>query len=274
MEKTATIEVSEKLRPELFWNTFVLREGEKGYWKIGPLSLWITRYPNEWRLGWSSNEHAPNTISSEVPYDGEIPQHKIMIKRFGFKSTTEKITFSPALVDLPIVARPEIPFYIPDHQEVTLYVSTPLWVRIELGQNRKPLDEIPITHPKDTWVGPSTMEGELCYGVDTAARLTLDKLPIRFHNAITAVSIRNNGIDRLFLERLKLPMPYFSLFEAKNKLYFTELLKLERERSGEMAHLRLTQAPLKEAGETKKIAGPRIPQKENIFVRTMHSLFG
>ena len=117
-----------------------------------------------------------------------------------------EIALTPALADRPVVARPEKPFCLPAGAEAVVYVSSPLWVVLSTAQDLK-LAEIPIVRPSDTWLGPSTREGELCYASRTFLRLSLDNLPRRPHRATSMVRILNHADTALPLRALKLPAP-------------------------------------------------------------------
>ena len=55
-----------------------------------------------------------------------------------------------------------------------IYVSTPLWVRVDVHDPPQFLQEIPVIRPSDTWFGPSTREGELGYAGRTHGRLNFE----------------------------------------------------------------------------------------------------
>jgi hypothetical protein len=237
--------------------------------------LWITRFSNEWKVVWyAKDDPLDYSFETLVPYGGEIPVDNIKMNRYGLKKTSDTVILSPSLADRPVVARPETPLYVPSDEQVTLYISTPLWVQVEVGASPRLLQEIPVYQPSDTWFGPLTTEGELCYATRTSARLRLDDLPVRYHRAVTGVFIRNKAKDPLFVDRLKLPVPHFSLFKTRDGLYYTEAVTLEREPSGDNAELRLGRKPHKEAGDTEKVASPREPLEKNLVTRTIQSLFG
>ena len=96
-----------------------------------------------------------------------------------------------------------------------------------------------MDRPSDTWFGPSTLEGELCYESKTAVRFNLDNVPRRPHRAISVVRIRNRTDTQLSLERLKIPLPNLSLFGTEDGQLWTESITLERDEDGENATVKL-----------------------------------
>ena len=117
------------------WNTFSMKEGVSGFWKLGPLMLWIKRFSNEWKVVWySKDDPLDYSFETSVPYEEDIPVDDVNINRYGLKKTSDTVIFSPSLADRPVVARPETPLYVPSDEQVTLYISTPLWVQVERGR--------------------------------------------------------------------------------------------------------------------------------------------
>lgn len=257
------------------WTTYSLAGGETGAWSIGPLSLWITRLENEWQLTWESGSDPMDpALRVEVPARQTAPPSGSNFSRYGVRKTSSKLVLAPVLPDRPIVVRPVVPFYIPSHEETTLYVSTPLWVRMKVGESPKTLSEIPAFRLSDTWFGLSTTEGEICYATRTAARLRAEDLPSRPHRAITSVTIRNRSESALLLERLKLPVPFLSLFRDGEGHLYTESISLEREENDDGVRVKLGKGPHHQAGDAAKISEPRIQIEKSFMVRAFHSLFG
>src|SRR5439155_1571474 len=81
----------------------------------------------------------------------------------------------------------------------------------------------------DTWYGPNTREGELCYSSKTFCRTHLADLPLRPHRVLTPVSIQNNAKDPLLLEQLSLPLPYLSTYVDENGSLWTEEITVVNE---------------------------------------------
>jgi hypothetical protein len=195
------------------------------------------------------------------------------VKRFGFRKASGQLELRPALADRPVVVNPEIPFALPAGEETSLYVSVSLWLQIHTGNPASLLLEEPVFRPSDTWFGPSTMEGELCYAGRTGARLNLENLTVRPQRAICAVRIRNRAATLLPLQRLKLPAPNLSLFTSAEGHLWTEALTLDRDQDGELASLRLGKGPPREARDPVHVNGPRARIERGLLVRTFAGHF-
>ncbi len=265
----------------VWWGDFLLEEGQAGCWRIGPTTLWIYRASHEWRL-LHRQESDPHTSAVEVtlplPEDAvaallEFATQDLEIKRYSSPQTEASLRITPALADRTVIVRPDTPFYVLPGEAVTLYVSSPLWAGIRVGPAYNLLCEIPTHRQSDTWFGPSTQDGELCYASLTTGRLNLDRLPFRPHRATTPIEIQNRASDTLLLERVRLPAQHLSLYQSASGYWWTETVVLERESDGELAALSIEKAPPREAGPTSRISPPRISSKGNLIVHAFSSLF-
>ena len=157
-------------------------------------------------------------------------------------------------------------------EETTLFLSAPLWLRVYLDGREVALVDTPIARPSDTWFGPDTMTGELCYALRTSARLHPEHLPRRPHRAISAVRIQNNTPSVLHIEKLKVPVPHLSLFVSDEGHLWTEALTLEREEDSGGATVRLDDRPTQIVA-TERIARPRKKMSKGFLLDAFGELF-
>lgn len=259
-----------------WWDQYSLDDGQTALWEIGPLKLAIQRQPNEWQIAYEQSE-VFDPESTKWTHNPASPD----MSELNFKNTERYVTgqpgktlwMMPALADRPIITRPVIPLYVPAGEKTTIFVSSPLWVLIEVGDPPVKLQEMPILRPSDTWFGPSTMEGELCYASRTYARMNLENIPTRAHRAITQIIIDNKAGTQLLVERLNLPVPYLSLFEASDGLLWTEVVTMIRTRDTGMATFQTGKRPPKEAPKAKLASEPREKPGQNMVIRAFGALF-
>ncbi len=173
-----------------------------------------------------------------------------------------------------MISSPRAPFHLLPGQETTLYVGSPIWVRLRVGEPAIQIKELPTRRPSDTWFGGSTREGELCYAIKTRAVTDLERLPVFHRSAVTPVLIRNRAGDPLWLEKLKLPVPYLSLFGADDGRLWTEGVSLTRSDEGEMASLEVGSGPPDEASRGQLLTPARRTSEPNLIIRAFSSLFG
>jgi len=259
----------EKLTSPARWNRrFALSERDRRFWQIGPFQLWATAYPFELRLAVAQGDDPlETTLAVGSPGRGREISEKASVRRFAFRQSIDSIELVPALADRPIVVSPEEPLMLPPDEEVTVLVSTPLWVKVIAGAAASVLLDVPTHRPSDSWFGPSTMEGELCYGSRTNARLNLENIPVRPHRAISVVRVRNGSTKDLHIEKLKLPTPQMSVFVTAKGRYWTEGVTLERREDDEPAAVRFGQGPPDEASDATLAAEPRSPSQRGMLTR-------
>jgi hypothetical protein len=259
----------------VWWGSWKMAAGETRRWRIGPTTLWIqwTRY--ELHIVQEIGDDPLDTaleIANSVTLD--TLERVGMPERFVRRQRANTLLLSPALADRAIVTRPETPFYISPGEEVLLYVSSPLWVHIELDPPRQLLRELPTFRPSDTWFGPSTITGELCYASRTHCRLELEDLPFRPHRAVTPVFIHNQVNASLLLERLSIPVPYLSVFLGSDGHLWTQAIKITREDEKEgLAQLAIEKGPPGNTPEAQRIAGPRQESAASLLVRAFSKFF-
>tara|TARA_R110000868_G_scaffold117600_15_gene312547 strand:- start:54048 stop:54833 length:786 start_codon:yes stop_codon:yes gene_type:complete len=256
------------------WDEYQIDLQSSGHWKIGPLHLWVTRFKNEWRISSLSN-HDPDdrTIEIEVPFKQPLSED-LETNRFGGKETTPSIRFTPVLADRPVVIRPEMPFYLPSTEEVTIYVSTPLWLNITVEPHSRKLLQIPILRLSDSWFGPDPTEGELCYAARTKAKLRFEDLTLIQYRALTKIVLKNSSSKQLFLERIKVPVNNLSLYSSKEAGLLTETITIIKEDDQVEMKMRLEKPIESEFGKPSKIAMPREPLQKNIFLKAINTLIG
>jgi hypothetical protein len=236
---------------------FEIEPGSAGFWQVGPLKLWARRERHEWLLSLARGDDALED-ALVVALGSDVPQQDDTVtNRFGFRDPPSFIRLAPAPAPRPVVVTPQEPFHLPPRQGTTLYVSTPVWVSIEVGEPPIALLEEPSQRPSDSWFGPSTRVGELCYAVRVPATLELDAAPIRPHRAMSVVHINNSASTTLEVARIKLPNPNMSLFLAADGNLWTEAVTLNHQQEGELAEVELSSGAPNAASGAERLAAPR-----------------
>lgn len=258
---------------------------QAGCWHIGPTTLWAFRTRHDWRVLYEStgdpmqhDQHVEVPAATERWHEREeaaLTDPSLTVHRHTFRDTPETLTVEPVLADRSIVVRPEHPLSIPAGEEVLLYLSTPLWIRMRVGDVI--LEDIPSHRPSDTWFGPSPREGELCYATRTAGRLTLSKLPMRAHRAVTPLTVRNEASENFPLERVHVPTPYLALYESAsgvNDHLWTQGLTLTRESANGNAEVSIRQGPPEGTNAMTELSRPRKEVKSRLVVNTFRAIEG
>jgi hypothetical protein len=258
--------------PLRWWGSHELASGDVALWHIGPLELWAQRLDHEWRIDteWE-DDPLLERCHSEVPRAvAGLPDQDEDASRFGFSESPAAVELLPALADRPVILRPEHTLYVPAGEAVRLYVGLPAWVQVRLGGVFA--HEVPAFRPSDTWFGPDTMAGELCYAGRTRARFAIEDVVRRPHRVLTEITLDNRADDVLCVERISLPVQHLSLFADATDQLWTESITLRRQESGEQASVRIGQAPPDAAGDVEHVASAREAAGANLVVRAFEAL--
>jgi len=258
-----------------WWSDYPLEIGETGLWRIGPLSLYARRLENEWRIAYERDE---DSAERGFEYTGKAPDEKIPenaeFERYAFQTSPGSIRLTPTLATKSVVTRPVEPFHVPSKEEVTIYVSTPVWVKVETAGPRVELSEIATQRLSDTWFGPSTKEGEFCYATRTACRLRLEEVPFRSNRAITPLKIHNRNTKMMLLKELSIPVPYLHLYGTEDGRLWSSQVTIERLAGSDSATLTFAKDAPQPLGEAQLLSKPRKTVQSNMMTRTLNTIFG
>ena len=282
--------MTEEDSPTPWWGTFALESSSGGEWHVGPSTLWVYRSARDWRV-----VHRPPTdprsadpmaqrsaVTLPVSRDEmaavlEAEDDDLVTHRYSVRETNETVALRPALADRPVVARPEHPLSVLPDEAVTLYISTPLWMRVELVESGRRLAEVPSHRMSDTWFGANTQTGELCYATRTAGRLQLDRLPLRLHRAVTPLKVRNQAAEPLELERVQLPAPHLALYATPDDALWTDAVTMTHRTEREGAHVQVQEGAPADVDRADRIQEPREQSRSGLITSTFSAvgaLFG
>ncbi|HKL50016.1 MAG TPA: hypothetical protein VJ908_02515 [Wenzhouxiangellaceae bacterium] len=220
-----------------WWKSRELRRGSRLVLELGPMKIELGHGDGEWLLWSASDVEDDRPARSRMAVRRGLPEE--VHERFVHDGPDRQVTLAPVLGDRPVVARPRQPVYLLSKQEVTFYLSTPIWLKILVGSSQLMLRELASIRLSDTWFGPSTRVGELCYANRTHARRNLAEVPLRPHRAITPLRIRNNAQEALPLEKISLPVPMLPLFGAEDGSLWTQRATLVRDEVSDLASVRI-----------------------------------
>lgn len=262
----------------VWWGDFDLSVEQPRAWRVGSFRMHLAR--NRHELGvtwWREGDPADPVMRVDHPVDlpadptgDQAPPAEAQLERFGFREVPSRVSIRPAMADRPLVVTPIHPFRLPPREESTLFVSVPLWIQLLVDD--VVLFEEPLHRLSDTWFGPSTRVGELCYASRTSARLSLANLVVLPQRAMSAVRIRNQARSVLELERMSLPVPNFSLHAGDDGHLWTESVLLEREADGDFAALELGRETPDIAGVTKRVSPARVAPERHTPLRAFGRL--
>jgi hypothetical protein len=257
---------------QTWWEPAEVAPGERLECQLGTLKLSIGHADDEWSL--TTSAIAEDEASASATFKSARGLPDAIDERFVHAGESNQVTLLPMLADRPVVIRPRQPVFLLSGQTITLYLSTPVWLKIMVGEPPVLLKELPALRLSDTWFGPNTREGELCYAGRTHARHDPKELPDRPHRAITPLTIHNKAAGPLPLEKISLPVPMLALYgDAGGKLW-TQAVTLTREGQSDLASVRIDSSQKANGPELTRLAGPRQEPGRGGMTRAFSLLFG
>ena len=232
--------------------------------RIGPLTIWCRSVAEELWLAFLYVDP-----DQEAPVQETVPE-ELTWSRWALQERYDTIRLTPVFPDRPVVVKPEHPFYLgTEGGRATIYVRVPLTVSVELSHPVRPvvLTEIPTVILSDTWFGTFT-HGELCYWISTGARRTLESDPLRPHQAVCPIRLKNDSREDLKVEKLCLHVDHLSLFDYQGQLMADET-KISYRGVDDITQIDVSgEAPVTGAG---LVTPPRTPQKQSFNARSFLS---
>ncbi len=260
-----------------WWGSFELPVGSTACWRVGPMRLQVANQGHEWLVGYlSEGDPFDDIVHVAVSAnEGECLRESAALSRYCFGAERSLLHLTPRLADRPVVSQPQTELFVPPGEQIQLFVSSPVWVQLAVGEARTVLQEFPVYRPSDTWFGPTTRAGGLSYAGSTRALADPQQLPVSPFRAITPVLVRNDGEDTLAIQRFNLPVIYLNLFRGEDGRLWTQPVTMRREAGqNETASLVIDKQPPREAGAAARLAEPRQSTERNLAVLAFNALFG
>ncbi len=258
-----------------WFGDFEIPVGSSLSWRVGPLGFNVQRTRGEWRLQKDASGDAyDSTLALERHKEAEVEPLDGSIQRFLVADDSTRLRVGVLLPDRSIVSRPSTPVSIPPGETVQFYLSYPVWVSLAVGEQARLLTEFPSHQLSDTWFGPNTRLGSLCYATRTRCRLDLTEYPHIPNRANTPLVVRNLAADTLHIEKLQLPVETLRVYLAEaDGWLWTETVTVTRREDGDMAELLTGSGPPEQAGAAELVAGARQKVQRNAVFRAFSALF-
>lgn len=258
-----------------WWGDFPFQLGQTRLWHIAGSELTVTRLEQEWQF-----RLIRPPLASEDNHLWRLDDHAQVLddataslQRHIFRNTSTQLEVRPALADRPVVIQPVSPVLVPPGEEALLFVSTPVWLVFQVPGQKAPLLDLPAVRPKDTWFGPNTASGDLCYATKVFGRISLDELTPRPFRAVTPVRIRNESDQPMPLDKLAIPMPYLPLYANDSGRLWTPLLAVTRESGRAPTRTRVERQAPSMAGAATLLHPARRELADSHLVRVLNDLF-
>ncbi len=273
-----TVASTPRPSPQHWWSRSSLFSAKIRTWQVGPLEVTASHELREWRILSRLIADQPDEHwSVSEPYDSistlANPMDAYQVVRHVIDALDAHIEVKPGLADRAVVSKPVHPLLIHPGEQVTVYVSSPLWFQLALSAKETLLLDTPIIRPSDTWFGTSTRHGELCYASKTNARLNHNEVPLSTIRATTPVELRNHSEQPLTVEKISLPVNYLSLYSDPGGRLWTEAVQVYCENQNEPSSVTID----REASELEErltlLNTPRLEHRHGL-AHSLNVLFG
>ena len=260
--------------PGAWWGDFHLPEGAAGRWSIGAITLWLENAPSEWRLALERHSEPREEVEVEVPATFEPPAEAEMVRFAAGSADATRVAVVPGLAPRPVVSSPDVPLYLLPGHDVSLFVGSPVWLRVLADPGAHVIADEPTLRLNDTWFGRTTRAGELCYASTTRARLSAHALPTSPFRATTQVVLRCGGTAPVRVERLKLPAPELELYRDETGRLWTETITVDLDGEGDGGRARMSRGAPALAPGAIRIAPARRAEEGRVWERALSALLG
>ena len=257
-----------------WWKNFKLDPARWAHWRVGPLSLFARGTNTEVVFAWQSGaDPLDNSLSIDLASEREPDRETFEFGRYAVANETMQIQLLPMQPDRAFVVRPEMSLSLPAGEHLLLFVSTPVWVSVSLtGSPHESLFATPSFRASDTWFGPNTLDGELCYSSKTLARTDVSDISVRPHRATTPIEIRNNGEDTLLIEQLRVPLPALAIYQGDDSRLWTDTVSLVREEDESSASMTVAANRSVSTAQRSLICEPRAPLEPGSIISAFSKL--
>jgi hypothetical protein len=278
LDTTHSLAASRVMNDGDLWNKRPIGESQCFHFQLGPLEVYVTRYLREWQFFYRYAEQPLTDVVSafedeDPPKRGDMADFEHV--RISDAHSTDDISLRLKLLpaDRPVVARPSEPVYIIEKGSADWYVTTPAWIQFVREPGGAVLQTIPTWRPTDTWFGPPTGSGPLCYASRTKAYHVLEELPHHALRIVTHTILKNSG-SALNVERIVVPTPNLKVWSNENGRLWTQSVTLERGADGQLTGARALHAPPDIAGNCTRVSDGHPQDESRINLRgLMDTLF-
>ncbi|WP_395339000.1 DUF432 domain-containing protein [Ningiella sp. W23] len=262
-----------------WWGEHHFELNELKTWRFRERYFSIKRTENEWTVSnkeTQKEEECVIQLDSKPQDNSDSNQQEFLQgvsnQRFMLGKTKPSLFIEPSLADRAMIARPSTALNVLPGESVTFFVSSPLWFTIYLSQEETPLSDLPFWRPSDSWFGPSTMQGDLCYAKFTDAKTEFAQLDRRENRALTRVTITNEQDTTLAVQRINLPVPKLKLYHDSDKQFWTDDVNILQQMEHNQAVSSVKHTPPLPATDYVLVSESRELSKKSSLFTTIKSL--
>jgi hypothetical protein len=202
----------------------------------------------------------------------KLPKRDYQSSRIMGFSEQRPLVFRPRLADRALVAKPHQPLLLPCNQQVTIYISSPVWLSVWQEGEKLPLFEVASYLLSDTWYGPRPHLGVLCYASRFSGRTQLEALPRRASRIITPVTIRNQSDEHLKIEKVAIPTEILAVYGRELDLW-THGVRVTKHKDAKLTAVEVDKKLHESLTDMILMAEPRVKDTDNLISKTFARIF-
>ncbi|MBF0196247.1 MAG: DUF432 domain-containing protein [Planctomycetes bacterium] len=233
-----------------FWEAKDVGDNTDFSWEIGQLKLLLKGKETEWSIKHILDNKDDN-----------------LWERWIGTNNVKQVSLRPIMPDLPLVVKSSSPVVIIPNSEIQIYISIPLFVKLELSNNSiEGINEYATIPLSQTWFGDA-MVGSHAYSLKTEIYETLNEITSENNQVICPILVKNITKKPFRFERLCLHVEHLSIYEMEQKLYADSLKVSYR---GEEGFSKIEYSPGIDdfSKKLKLIEKSRNPIQKSIFKRS------
>ena len=261
----------------LWWQPSTFANNECKGFRIGNLHMFIQRQAKQWLIATETLAGIDDEKLAVQQHHVEMIPGHLQPQRFMFAKSPDICRLVPQLLDRPVVVKTLQPVRIPAGEQATFYISSPVCIRVSLPpsvnlKTELTLTDIAVQRLSDTWFGPSTQVGELCYADKTHARHSKADLKLRPYRAITPVHIHNQSEQMLAIDKISIPVPFLTLFGDLDGSLWTDSLTIQHKSLQSLASFKIGKLATSKPQSATLLSPPRNAAEKHSLIRAFTNM--
>ena len=259
-----------------YWGVYDFRAETRLQFKFGGLLMDLACSDKDWLLQYevktSDTAEAPSVcrISTE-----DVAWQLANQQRLVSDKIPQQFSLYPTMPDRPIVCRATTTVLLLPKEQISLYVTVPLWLQLSISDVKKPLLDVPTECISETWFGSNSREGVMSYALRMSEQLDIKPSEKQGMRAAIEIRIKNESNEILSLDKVNVPAPNLALYVDETGQFCTHRITMVREQD---ENATLTIDNVMSHGLVNKdltfVCGPRDDLGQHKITKALSTLFG
>ncbi len=270
--------MGEKINTGRWWGEYSFDDNNVVRWSFPELDVTVRCQAKEWNV-WHEykSENAGDNLGFFLEKTKGTDLLSSDYQRYLYTENSGTLEIMPKLPDRNLVTKPINPLILRPRQKTSLFVGTPVWFSIREKKEKNPFFEVPLRKLSDTWFGPSSVKGEVCYASKTHAVTSPEGLKHKSFRAIVPITIENKSqSESIKFEKINVPVTLLTLYCDENDRFWSSPIYLAKDDGSTEIQIKLdslAQAESYTGSRVVKLAEPRRREDHPLILRAYDMLF-